>query len=218
MIENPIMPLRGPERVRKRPNVIFGANDGEGVAHALELLVRLFALEGRLGNCSCLTITLSPDGSITLESRDTGFAMEDSATWQEIFTGLHPGPQLWDEAFSQALATEQSRLYGRSEPIPANLLAPIMPFFDLAVVQMASQWMKVESVRHGTLSILSFRDGYPDGEMKITSTDAPTGTTIRFRPAPDVFTELTPSLPLLRRFLWKAADGAPNLRCILRID
>ena len=217
MTENPIMPLRGPERVRKRPNVIFGSNDSVGVAHALELLVRLFALEGRLGNCSCLTITLSPDGSIALESRDTGFAMEDSATWQEIFTGLQPGPQLWDESFSQALATEQSRLYGRSEPVPAKLLAPIMPFFDLAVVQMASQWMKVESVRHGRLSTLSFRDGYPDGEMEITPTNAPTGTTIRFYPAPEVFTQLSPSLPLLRSILWEAANSAPSLRCILQI-
>ncbi|MBR4867394.1 MAG: hypothetical protein IKU11_11940 [Clostridia bacterium] len=218
MIENPIMPLRGPDRVRKRPNVLFGSNDGEGVAHALALLVKLFALEGRLGNCSCLTITLSPDGSIALESRDTGFAMEDSATWQEIFTRLQPGSQLWDESFSQALAAEQSRLYGRSEPVPAKLLAPIMPFFDLAVVQMASQWMRVESVRHGTLSTLSFRNGYPDGEMTVTPTDAPTGTAIRFRPAPEIFTELSPSLPLLRRFLWKAADEAPGLRCILRIN
>lgn len=215
MIENPIMPLRGPERVRKRPNVIFGSNDGKGVACALELLVKLFALEGRLGSCSCLTITLSPDGSIALESRDAGFAMEDSVTWQEIFTGLRPGPQSWDEAFSQSLATEQSKLYGRNEPIPLALIDTVMPFFDLAAVQMASQWMVVESIRQGSLSTLSFRDGYPDGEIVTSPTTRPTGTAIRFRPSPEVFTQLSPSLPLLRRTLWEAANSAPGLRCTL---
>ncbi|MBR5868311.1 MAG: hypothetical protein IKZ21_02590 [Clostridia bacterium] len=218
MTENPIIPLRGPDRVRKRPNVIFGSNDAEGVARSLELLVKLFAVEGQLGNCSCLTVTLSPDGTITLESRDTGFAMDDSAAWQEIFTGLHSGPQSWDESFSRELAAEQCKLYGRSEPIPEVLSGPIMPFFDLAAVQLTSKWMKVEAVRNGILSTLSFREGYPDGEMEIAPTDVPTGTTIRFLPAPEVFTALTPALPLLRRILWHVADSAPGLRCILQID
>lgn len=188
MNEDTIIMLKGPDRVRRRPAVIFGT---EGALGCVRMLLEIFATEAELGHSDGVTLSVS-DGVIDIVSYDRGFMIDTSIhdgrpKWQEIFCELYAGPAYPDYEYYQSLGREHNELYG----------CPDSPFlmkqidascgFSLCCVQYASEHMRVDAVRDGVKTTLDFRKGYSVSDAQKSKTDARRGTYIRFRPDPEVF-------------------------------
>ena len=70
MDDDVIVRLKGPDRVRKRPAVIFNSDDAEGVTRAVEMLLDIFITEAALGYSKELSVTIHKDNSICILSKD----------------------------------------------------------------------------------------------------------------------------------------------------
>ena len=95
MENNKIVALRGPDRVRKRPAVVFTSDDIEGVKVAVENLLRLFAEEALYGRCTQLNVRQC-ECDLEISSNDRGLYLGqdtgDERIWKQIFCELYPMP------------------------------------------------------------------------------------------------------------------------------
>ena len=170
--------LRGPERVRRRPAVIFGSDDADGAATALELLLDVLAREGMGGNCSEMKVTQYLDGSIEIQDNGRGIFL-GNGVWQELFCQLYAGPLCPDGKTARCIFEKPS---GKEGEYTDSL--------ELCAVQYASEYMRVCVVRGGYKQMLHFEKGNHVGGITETPSDAPSGTNIRFRLDTEVFTDV----------------------------
>ncbi|MBQ8696957.1 MAG: hypothetical protein IJ519_04475 [Clostridia bacterium] len=114
-----IITLKGPDRVRKQPRVIFGADGAEGATNALKRLLMIFVTEATLGYCNRLSVSLHRDGSVTVRSYDHGFALSEEIVdgrpaWYYDFCELYAHSA--DTAdYYRSQAQTHSHLYGAND-------------------------------------------------------------------------------------------------------
>lgn len=182
--------LRGAERVRRRPAVIFGDNGIEGVMTAFEMLLHTLSGEAAEGCGKVLTVTRFRDASIGIEASGRGLCVADDG-WKELFCELYAG-----SAYESDPAWEDS--------------------FHLCAVQYASEFMDVRVCRDGQEYRLRFEKGENLGGLKTAACDAPDGTYIRFKPDREVFTDICLSAEGVAKRAQQLALQLPGLQVSFR--
>ena len=175
-----ISSLKGADRVRKRPGVIFGSDGLEGCEHAVFEILSNAIDEARGGHGKLITVTRFTDRSIQVEDQGRGCPVdwnekERRYNWELVFCELYAGGK-YDN--------ENSENYEFS--LGLNGLGS-------CATQYASRYMDVTVWRDGKEYRLHFERGEIAGKLEVseqTGNKKRTGTTIRWLPDLDVFTDI----------------------------
>ena len=181
-----ISQLKGPDRVRKRPGVIFGSDDIEGCKHSVFEIISNSIDEAKEGYGNKIILTKYADGCIEVQDFGRGAPVdfnnkEQRYNWELIFCELYAGGK-YD--------TNAGANYEYS--IGLNGLG-------LCATQFASEFMDVEIKRDGYKYTLHFEEGNNIGGLKKEEySGRDTGTRIKWKPDIKVFTEIDiPSVDLM---------------------
>lgn len=173
-----IQKLEGPDRVRKRPGVIFGSDGLDGCEHSAFEIISNSIDEAREGYGKKIIITHYSDGSIEVHDFGRGCPVDynskyDCENWEMVFCEMYAGGKY---------GTEEGSNYGSS--IGLNGLG-------LCATQYAAEWMDVEVKRDGFKYNLHFEKGFNKGGLKREEYNGrETGTKIRWKPDIEVFTDI----------------------------
>lgn len=180
--EESISQLKGADRVRKRPAVIFGSDGIEGCEHAVFEILSNSIDEAREGYGTEITVTRFLDGSIEVLDHGRGMPMdynekEGRYNWELLFCEMYAGSK-YD--------TNKGGSYEYS--LGLNGLG-------LCATQYASEYMEAEIHKNGLCYKMSFKEGEPVDELvKEPYAKRDTGTRIRWKPDLKVFTDI--NIPL----------------------
>ena len=186
--DNSITSLKGADRVRKRPGVIFGSDGLEGCEHAVFEILSNSIDEAREGHGSLITVTRFLDKSVQVEDMGRGCPVdwnekEGRYNWELVFCELYAGGK-YDN--------ENSENYEFS--LGLNGLGS-------CATQYASQYMDVTVWRGGKEYTLHFEKGENIGGLQVkelTANKKKTGTRIHWLPDLDVFTDIAVPLDYYR--------------------
>lgn len=173
-----IKALKGPDRVRKRPGVIFGSDGIEGCKHSVFEILSNSIDEAREGHGKVITVILHDDDSITIEDEGRGIPVgynrkEKRYNWELIFTELYAGGK-----------------YNTNEGVNYQYSLGLNGL-GLTATQYSSEYMDVEIYHGGDGFDLRFEKGHNVGGLKKKKGNfKQTGTRITWRPDLDVFTEI----------------------------
>ena len=210
--------LRGPDRIRLRPAVIFGSDDLDGVQQAVLAVLQLFAAQAQLGYCKHLQIRHN-GAEVTIRADDPGLYLGqdtgNDGAWQDLFCVPEPMPRSItdDPSYQFPLIHDIGNIFGNVQTPPATHLPQGMGAFDLCALQCASRFLDVTVVKDGIQSTLHFRQGHNVGGIRHESTDAPNGTALHFAMDPEVFRETVLPAAFFREGLTDLAMVCAGLRC-----
>ena len=177
-----ITSLRGEDRVRKRPAVIFGSDGLDGCEHSFFEILSNAVDEAKEGYGSVIKVTYYNDRSIEVDDHGRGVPMgwnerEKRWNWELIFCELYAGGKYDNNSGSSA--------YEYS--LGLNGLGA-------CATQYSSEYMTVESYDGTTKRTMSFKKGKPAQkklkEEELLPKQKRTGTVIRWRPDLEVFTDI----------------------------
>ena len=173
-----ISSLKGADRVRKRPGVIFGSDGLDGCEHAVFEILSNAIDEAREGHGSLITVTRFGDGSFQVEDQGRGCPVD----WNE-----NEGKYNWELVFCELYAGGKYDADGDNYEYSLGLNG-----LGSCATQYASEYMDVTVWRDGKKYSLHFEKGENVGGLKVEPTDRgkKTGTTIRWKPDLEVFTDI----------------------------
>ena len=169
--------LKGPDKVRKRPGVIFGSDGLDGCAHSIFEIISNSIDEARSGYGSKIVVTRYQDCSVEVEDFGRGCPVdfnknENRYNWELVYCELYAGGK-----------------YDASDDNYAYSLG--LNGLGLCATQFASEYMDVEVIRDGFQYNLHFEKGENVGGLsKKAAKKRQTGTKTRWKPDLDVFTEI----------------------------
>ena len=176
-----ISALKGADRVRKRPGVIFGSNDIVGCEHAVFEILSNAIDEAREGHGDVITVTRYADHSIEVEDFGRGCPVdwnekEQKYNWELVFCELYAGGKYNTDGDNYEFSLGLNGL-------------------GSCATQYASEYMDVTVWRDDRKYSVHFKKGKPLGkkgqELIIEPADRKkTGTSIRWRPDLEVFTDI----------------------------
>ncbi|MGN0450669.1 MAG: toprim domain-containing protein [Acutalibacteraceae bacterium] len=173
-----IKKLEGPDRVRKRPGVIFGSDGLDGCEHSVFEIISNSIDEAREGYGQKIIITKYADGSIEVQDFGRGAPVdfnnkEQCFNWELLYCELYAGGKY---------NTNEGSNYEYS--VGLNGLG-------LCSTQYSSEYMDVEIKRDGFKYNLHFEKGYNVGGLKKEPySGKDTGTKTRWKPDIEVFTDI----------------------------
>ena len=177
-----ITSLRGEDRVRKRPAVIFGSDGLDGCEHSFFEILSNSVDEAKEGHGSVIKVTYFQDHSIEVDDHGRGVPMgwnerEKRWNWELIYCELYAGGKYDNN--SGASAYEYS--------LGLNGLGA-------CATQYSSEYMTVDSYDGTTKRTMSFKKGKPSlkklKEEELLPKQKRTGTVVRWRPDLEVFTDI----------------------------
>ncbi len=199
-----ISSLKGADRVRKRPGVIFGSDGIEGCQHsAFEILSNAID-EARSGYGKKIVLTKYADGSIEVQDFGRGCPVdynpkEERYNWELVFCELYAGGKYdaeGDYEYSLGL----------------NGLGS-------CATQYASEYMDVQILRDGFQYDLHFEKGENIGGLqKAPASGKKTGTRIRWKPDLEVFTDIDIPAAYFQDVLKRQAVVNPGIQFLLRVQ
>ena len=166
--------LEGLEAVRRRPSMYIGTTGPRGLHHLIWEVVDNSVDEAMAGFCSKIDLTLRADGGVEVSDDGRGIPIEKHSKTKRsalttVLTTLHAGGK-----FEQGAYTVSGGLHG----------------VGVSVVNALSSRLEAEIRRGGNFYFQEFRDGKPKTkEPKKIRPAKKTGTTIRFWPSSETFTE-----------------------------
>ena len=172
-----ISALKGADRVRKRPGVIFGSDGLEGCQHAVFEIMSNSIDEAKEGHGNLITVTRFEDRSIQVEDFGRGCPVdwnekEQKYNWELVFCELYAGGKYGNGGDNYEYSLGLNGL-------------------GSCATQYASEYMDVTVWREGFKYSLHFEKGENIGGLKKEPTDRKkTGTTIRWKPDLEVFTDI----------------------------
>ncbi len=199
-----ISSLKGADRVRKRPAVIFGSDGLEGCQHAVFEILSNSIDEAREGHGNKIITTRFEDGSIEVQDFGRGIPVdfnqkENRFNWELVFCELYAGGKY---------NTNSGENYEFS--LGLNGLGA-------CATQYSSEYMDVEVRRDGFKYTLHFEKGENVGGLtKEPYAKRDTGTTIRWKPDREVFTDTAVPITYFEDIIKRQAIVNPNLLFILK--
>ncbi len=199
-----ISKLKGADRVRKRPAVIFGSDGLEGCEHSVFEIISNSIDEAREGYGNKIVVTRFLDKSIEVQDFGRGIPVdynkkEACYNWELVFCDLYAGGKY---------NTNEGGSYEYS--LGLNGLG-------LCATQYASEYMEAEIHTGGYCYELSFKKGEIDGEMKKTPYDKKdTGSRIKWRPDLKVFTDIDVPLEYFQDTLKRQSVVNAGVKFILK--
>ncbi len=198
-----ITSLKGAERVRSRPAVIFGSDGLEGCEHSFFEILSNSIDEAREGYGSLIEVTRFKDGSIEVEDHGRGIPLdynekEGRYNWELVFCELYAGGKY---------NNNKGGMYEYS--LGLNGLGA-------CATQYSSEFMDVTVIRDKNKYTLHFEKGENIGGLTVTPTRSiQTGSTIRWKPDTEVFTDIDISLEFYQDVLNKQAMVNSGLKFVL---
>ena len=166
--------LEGLEAVRKRPGMYIGSVSRKGLNHLIYEIVDNAVDEHLAGYCSLIHVILEKDGSCTVTDNGRGIPVDmhekGMSAERLVFTTLHAGGK-----FDNAAYKTSGGLHG----------------VGASVVNALSEWLTVQVHKDGKIYEMRFSRGHITQEMRIVGETDHTGTTVTFKPDPEMFQETT---------------------------
>ena len=173
-----ISALKGADRVRKRPGVIFGSDGLEGCEHAVFEIMSNAIDEAREGHGTLITVTRFADNSIQVEDQGRGCPVdwnekEQKFNWELVFCELYAGGKYGGEGDNYEYSLGLNGL-------------------GSCATQYSSEYFDATIWRDGFKYSLHFEKGENIGGLKKEPTDKgkKTGSTFRWKPDLEVFTDI----------------------------
>lgn len=195
-----IQALKGPDQVRKRPGVMFGSDGLEGCEHSIFEIVTNSIDEAREGFGKVIEVSYFKDNSIEVRDNGRGIPVgwnekEEKYNWELVFCTLYAGGKY-------AKGDGESYLYS----LGLNGLG-------LCATQFASEYMEATINRDGYEHSLRFEKGENVGGLfKEEKKYRHTGSTIRWKPDLEVFTDIDVPLSYFDEMLKRQAVVNAGLR------
>ncbi len=198
--------LKGADRVRKRPGVIFGSDGIDGCKHSVFEIISNSIDEARDGNGDKIVVSYYSDNSIEVEDFGRGCPVdynksEERYNWELVYCELYAGGKFdnnGDNDYTYSLG-----LNG----------------LGACATQYSSEFMDIEIHRDGLKYNLSFEKGENIGGLqKEISTRKKTGTKTRWKPDIEVFTDIKIDEEFFVETLKKQAIVNPNISFVLRFQ
>ena len=204
-----IKALKGADRVRKRPGVIFGSDGLEGCEHSFFEILSNAVDEAREGHGDVITVTAFNDHSIEVDDHGRGVPLgfnqaEGRWNWDLIYCELYAGGKYDNNAGNSA--------YEYS--LGLNGLGA-------CATQYSSEYMEVRSFDGTHVHSICFKKGEPVTELQtqeLTKNERRTGTVIRWRPDLEVFTDINISHDFFVDVLHRQSVVNPGIRFVLKLQ
>ena len=199
-----ISSLKGADRVRKRPAVIFGSDGIEGCQHSIFEILTNSIDEAREGYGKKITLTRFADGSIEVEDEARGIpvdynAREDRYNWELVFCEMYAGGKYNNND-------------GDNYQFSLGLNG-----LGLCATQYASEYMTADIVRDGFEYHLDFERGENVGGLKKTpTTKKKTGSKIKWKPDNQVFSDIAVPVEYFVDVIKKQAVVNPGITFIFK--
>ena len=204
-----IKSLKGADRVRKRPAVIFGSDDLIGCQHSFIEILANSVDEAREGYGDKIIVKKYRDLSIEVEDFGRGVPLgynekEKRWNWELVFCELYAGGK-----------------YDNNDGNSAYEFSLGLNGLGATATQYASEYMNVRSYNGKTLSEINFKAGNVKGELMVTDI-APgmkkRGSIIRWRPDLKVFKEIDIPVEFLSSTLRRQAFVNAGIKFILDVE
>lgn len=198
-----IVLLKGADRVRKRPSVIFGSNGLDGCQHAVFEILSNSIDEAREGYGNKIIITKFLDGSIEVQDYGRGIPVdynknEGKYNWELLFCEMYAGGKYDDGSDNYEFSLGLNGL-------------------GLCATQYASEYMDAEIHTDGYKYTLHFEKGENVGGLKKEEYDKKdTGTKIKWKPDLEVFTDIDISIDYFKDVVKKQAGVNEGIKFILK--
>lgn len=172
-----IRSLKGADRVRKRPAVIFGSDGIEGCQHSVFEIMSNSIDEAREGRGNKIVVTRFEDCSVEIQDFGAGIPVdfnkaENEENWKLLFCEMYAGGKYDNGADNYEYSLGLNGL-------------------GLCATQYASEYMDAEIHRDGYCYTLHFEHGENvDGLTKVPYDKRDTGTRIKWKPDLKVFTDI----------------------------
>lgn len=205
-----IKSLKGAERVRKRPAVIFGSDDLIGCQHSFVEILANAVDEAREGYGDKIIVKKYLDLSIEVEDFGRGVPLgynekEKRYNWELVFCELYAGGK-----------------YDNNDGNAAYEFSLGLNGLGATATQYSSEYMTVKSYNGKTVSEMNFKNGEPKGELKVSDIDDPKdkkrGTVIRWRPDLKVFKEVDIPVDFLASTMRRQAFVNAGIKFILEVE
>ena len=171
-----IQVLEGLEAVRKRPGMYIGSTGPRGLHHLVYEIVDNSIDEALAGFCTNIDVEILPGDVISVKDNGRGIpvGMNEKmgiSTVTVVLTVLHAGGKFGGNGYKVS-----GGLHGVGS----------------SVVNALSEWLEVEVAQNGHVYQQRFSNGgHSDYDLKEIGISSATGTTIRFKPDPEIFRETT---------------------------
>ena len=169
-----IQVLEGLEAVRKRPGMYIGSTSESGLHHLVYEIVDNSIDEALAGFCTDITVTINPGDTITVTDNGRGIPVDiqpqtGRPALEVVFTILHAGGKFGGGGY---------KVSGGLHGVGAS------------VVNALSEWLEVQVHKNGQIYEMKFSRGKITQEMTIVGRTDHTGTTVTFKPDPEMFDTL----------------------------
>lgn len=198
-----IKSLKGADRVRKRPAVIFGSDGLDGCQHAIFEIMSNSIDEAREGYGNKIVVTRYLDGSIEVQDFGRGIPVdynknEERYNWELLFCEMYAGGKYDADGENYEFSLGLNGL-------------------GLCATQYASEYMDAEVHTDGYKYTLHFEKGENIGGLNKEKYDKKdTGTRIRWKPDLDVFTDINVPLEYFQDTIKKQAIVNDGIKFILK--
>ncbi len=177
-----IQVLEGLEAVRKRPGMYIGSTSSSGLHHLVYEIVDNAIDEALAGYCRHITVTIEHDNVIKVTDDGRGIPVDiqeqtGKPALEVVYTVLHAGGKFGGGGY---------KVSGGLHGVGAS------------VVNALSQWLEVEVHKNGNIYQMKFSRGHKTQDMTIIGSTERTGTTVRFKPDPEMFEDTVYSYDTLR--------------------
>ena len=191
-----IQVLEGLEAVRKRPGMYIGSTSTSGLHHLVYEIVDNSIDEALAGYCTDITVQINPDNTITVVDNGRGIPVDIQAqtgrpALEVVFTVLHAGGKFGGGGY---------KVSGGLHGVGAS------------VVNALSEWLTVQVHKDGKIHEMKFSRGHITQEMTIVGTTDHTGTTVTFKPDPEMFEDTVYSYDILHTRMREEAFLNAGLR------
>ncbi len=166
-----IQVLEGLEAVRKRPGMYIGSTSSSGLHHLVYEIVDNSIDEALAGYCDRIEVVIEPGDVISVADNGRGIPVDiqeqtGKSALEVVFTVLHAGGKFGGGGY---------KVSGGLHGVGAS------------VVNAMSEWLIVQVHKNGKIYEMRFSRGHITQEMRIIGDTDRTGTTVRFKPDPEMF-------------------------------
>ena len=199
-----IQVLEGLEAVRKRPAMYIGSTGPSGLHHLVYEVVDNSVDEILAGGCNKIDVILKEGNICSVIDNGRGIPVDPmkdvkdprikgKSALEVVMTVLHAGGKFDKEKGGYKIS---GGLHG----------------VGVSVVNALSEWLEVEVRRDGKIWKQSYRRGKPEGDVKVVGESKDTGTTVTFKPDPQIFGDIKFSFDTLANRLRELAFLNPGAR------